>query len=179
MNETTKVLTGRTICFFAIMLAAACAAGFITQYVFDPQMTLGDPFASVTSPWELTLASARMLLPMLCEFLAVLIFAFSPLTIPVSLCVMCERAVRVSMMFSAAQASGAKDTAAVCVYALGAVLLALLCAASAVLSPRLRTLSFSSFDGRREALFICVCFCTLSGAASLMTLGAGAILHFA
>lgn len=180
MNETPKELLGRRlICFFALMLVTACAAGVASWYLFEPEMTLGDPFASAASPWELTLASARLLLPLLCEFLAIFIFAFSPLSIPVSMCVLCERAVRVSMMLRAPSSSDVKNTAAVCVYILSAVLLALFCAAGASLSPRLRTVSFSSFNGRREALYISVCFFTLSGAASLMTLGAGAILHLA
>lgn len=180
MNETARALPGgRLICFFALMIATATAAGVITWYFFESALTLGDPFASVASPWELTLASARLLLPILCEFLAIFIFSFSPLSIPVSLCVLCERAVRVSMMLRSSGLTGSKGTAAVCVYALGAVLLALFCAAGAVLSPKLRKVNFSSFDGRREALYISVCFFTLSGAASIATLGAGAILHFA
>ncbi len=180
MTETSRLTPGgRLICFLALFLATASAAGLAAWYLFDPVLTFGDPFAAFGSTWELTLAAARLLLPILCEFLAVFIFAFSPLAIPVSMCVLCERGVRVSLMLRAAADGGATLMSAVCVYALAAALVVLFCAECAVLSPRLRTVNFSSFGGRREAMLVLICFFALSGAASLLTLGAGAILHLA
>lgn len=180
MNETLKKPIDRRAlaCYIALLLAPACAAGLAAWY-FAPAAALGDPFSAAVSTWDLILAAAHLLLPILCEFLAVFVFAFSPLTLFVSLCALCERAVRVSLAIRALPSFGAGHTAAVCAYAIGALLLALFCAAAAVLSPKLRTIRFSSFEGRREALCLSVWFFTLSGAASLFMLGAGALLHFA
>lgn len=180
MIETIKKASDRRalVCYLVLFPAFALAAGF-AAWKYAPSGVPGDPFGAVTSPWELTLAAAKLFFPILCEFLAVFVFAFSPFTVFVSLCAVCRRAVRIGMMLRPTGEAGPEYIAAVCFCTAAAVSLVSFCAVSAVLSPRLRTVRFSSFDGRREALCLSVCFFTLSGAASLLMTGAGAILHFA
>ena len=165
--------------YIALSVAALSAAAF-GAWSLPLNAAVHDVFSGAASLYETILCTAKLLLPILCEFLAVFVFAFSPLCATACLASLAARGIRVGIAIRALAAGSETPLlhcAAIAVYAGGALALALFCALAFALSPRLRTVGFSSFDGRREALFHTVWFFTLSGAAALLTAAAALILH--
>ena len=167
--------------FFAAALAVLAAAFFAGRPIASG-VALRDAFDGAASRYEAILCAARLLLPILSEFLAVYLFAFSPLCMTACAAALAARGVRVAFVAAALIPDAAKSApalAAFALYAAGALALAAFCAASCALSPRLRTLGFSTLSGRREALSHTAWFLILSGAASVSTLASALVIHFA
>ena len=166
--------------YFAAALAVLAAAFFGWRAV-APAAALRDVFSGAASTYDFILCAARLLLPILSEFLAVYAFSFSPLCMTACLAALAVRGARVAFAAGAAlsaQSASFRDLAAFVPIALGAVALAAFCASSLSLSPRLRRIGFSTFDGRREALFHTVVFLILSGAATVFTLASALAIRF-
>ena len=160
----------------AAVILSALAAG---RRAFGAA-ALCDPFYGCGGAWDAVCAAGRLLLPSLAAFLAVFLFAFSPLSISVSLLALAARGLRLGAAVNAlvSRPADAKTVAAFIAYALGAAVFCAFCAYCSALSPGARQVSFSSAEGRREAAAILLSFPLASGAASIMTLLCALILHF-
>ena len=179
---TSADQTKRRAAFYSVFAIGALAAAAYGGWTRFPAASLKDVFSGSDSPYDAILCAGGVLLPILFEFLAVYVFASSPFCMTACLGALFARGMRFGAAARAIYASGsfkALDRAAVIMWALGALALALFCAGSFALSPELRRITFSSFDGRRAASAHTLRFLTLSGAAALMTLAPAIIIHLA
>ena len=177
--EKTAPKSKSAAVFILPAFAALAAAAF-----FGRSLEIGaaarDVFAGVSSPYG-ALLCAGALLPILFEFLAVYVFAYSPLCLPACLAALAARGARVGIALRALSSGTAlfPGKIAAALYAGAAAALALFAAQSFALSPALRRIGFSSPDGRREALLHTIRFLILSGAAALLLLASALTIHFA
>lgn len=160
-----------SISIMAVLIAAATR-------LFADSYTVADPFAGANSPWSTVTAAGSIVFPLLLEFLCAYVFAYSPLCAVFSLAVICVRAWQSAMFFPAISDHGGAGIAFFCAQCVCGALLAVFCAVGVMISPRLRTVSFSSLSGRREAAVHTVIFLCLSGGAAVISLLFAAIFHF-
>lgn len=178
MEETKKTDNRLRILYFILLAGAAAGAAFAANRLL-PGAAKTDPFDGVAGLYGAALAAGRLFLPSACAFLAVYLFAHSPFAIPVSVGVLAGYGAISGVSFFAALSSpGNSGTAAAIALALSALCLVLFGVRCCELSPEVRRLRFSGFDGRREAARLALSFFTHSGAAALFLAAAALIIHF-
>ena len=179
-KRDAPLVNRRTVLYFAASLAAIAAA-LLGGWSLAIDVSARDIFSDAANMYDALLCAARLFLPILCEFLAVYMFAFSPLCMTACLAALSARGTRVGMTaraLLAAQSASPHKIAALILFAGCAIALAAFCALAASLSPKLRSIGFSTLDGRREALTHTLGFFILSGAAAILTLAPALIIHF-
>jgi hypothetical protein len=172
-RRSEKAFFAYLAAFFAVALSAALFArsafdGAVPADVFD-----------VGSAYDAALSAGRLFFAPLLLFFAAFVFAFSPFSLPVSLCSLALYSYKAGARFFALfSAGGARNVCAACCMALSAFVFVFFAARSCALSPQARTVCFSSSSGRREAASLTLSFFTLSGAAALFIAACALILHF-